>query len=54
MCLTDSGLAADSVAQCHLCAVIDRLQIVNDTGMNVGPVLVTQIRSVLADLFDIA
>ncbi len=51
--LVDVSLPDDSVAQCHLCGVVDRLQIVNETGTNVGPVLLAQIRSVLGDLLDI-
>lgn len=51
--LVDTALSADSVAQCHLCGVVDRLQIVEATGENVGPTLLAQIRSVLGDLLDI-
>ncbi len=51
--MNDAGVGADSVAQCHLCGVVDRLQIVNETGVNVGPVLLAQIRSVVGDLLDI-
>lgn len=47
------GTPPDSVAQCHLCAVVDRLQVVHETGSNVGPVLLAQIRAVLGDLLDI-
>ncbi len=47
------GLAADSVAQCHLCTVIDSSQIVDETIGNVGAVLLAQIRSVIGDLLDI-
>jgi mRNA-degrading endonuclease toxin of MazEF toxin-antitoxin module len=46
-------LPRPSVAQCHLCAVVDRLQIVEHTTANVGPLVLAQIRSVLADLLDI-
>jgi mRNA-degrading endonuclease toxin of MazEF toxin-antitoxin module len=52
--LIDSGLPQSSVAQCHLCAVVDQLQIVGETTINVGQLLVAQIRSVLGDLLDIS
>jgi mRNA-degrading endonuclease toxin of MazEF toxin-antitoxin module len=45
--------AVDSVAQCHLCGVIDQLQIVTETGQNIGAVHLAQIRSVMADLLDL-
>jgi mRNA-degrading endonuclease toxin of MazEF toxin-antitoxin module len=51
--MTDTSFLVDSVAQCHLCGVVDELQIVEVAGENVGPVVLAQIRSVLADLFDI-
>lgn len=51
--LEDSGLPSDSVAQCHLCAVVDQLRVVGETVGNVGPLLLAQIRSVLGDLLDI-
>ena len=51
--LAGSGLSKDSAAQCHLCAVIDFTQVVAETGANVGPVALSQIRSVLGDLLDI-
>ena len=51
--LDESGLLTDSVAQCHLCAVVDQLQVVGETVGNVGPLLLAQIRSVLGDLLDI-
>ena len=50
--LTEPGLSSRS-AQCHLCAVIDRSQVVAETGVNVGPVVLSQIRSVIGDLLDI-
>ena len=50
----ESGLPNDSVAQCHLCSVVDRLQVVTETGINVGSVLIAQIRSVIGDLLDIS
>lgn len=51
--LEDLGLPSDSVAQCHLCAVVDQFQVVGETTGNVGPLLLAQIRSVLGDLLDI-
>ena len=51
--LDESDLPVASAAQCHLCAVIDRQQIVAETGSNVGAVYLAQIRSVLADLLDL-
>jgi mRNA interferase MazF len=51
--LADSALPRDSVAQCHLCAVIDSSQIVEEPGHNIGAVYLAQIRSVLADLLDL-
>ena len=51
--LTGPGLSVDSAAQCHLCSVIDSSQVVEELGANVGPVLLSQIRSVLGDLLDI-
>jgi mRNA-degrading endonuclease toxin of MazEF toxin-antitoxin module len=50
--LAGPGFLVPSAAQCHLCSVIDRLQIVEETGHNVGAVLLAQIRSVVADLLD--
>ncbi len=47
------GVVVNSVAQCHLCGVIDQLQIVDETGANVGAVHLAQIRSVLVDLLDL-
>jgi mRNA-degrading endonuclease toxin of MazEF toxin-antitoxin module len=47
------GLAVESAAQCHLCAVIDTSQVVEATGANVGVVALSQIRSVIGDLLDI-
>ena len=52
--LIESGLPNDSVAQCHLCSVVDRLQVVTESGINVGSVLIAQIRSVIGDLLDIS
>ena len=52
--LVDSGLPTDSVAQCNLCSVVDRLQVVAETGVNVGSVLLAQIRSVIGDLVDVS
>jgi mRNA-degrading endonuclease toxin of MazEF toxin-antitoxin module len=51
--LRDADLPVHSVAQCHLCAVIDASQVTSEMGSNVGAVLVAQIRSVLSDLLDI-
>ena len=51
--LVGSGLPIDSAAQCHLCAVIDASQVVEETGLNVGPLLLAQVRSVIGDLLDI-
>ena len=51
--MTEPGLSSRSAAQCHLCAVIDRSQVVAETGVNVGPVVLSQIRSVIGDLLDI-
>ena len=47
------GLDRPSVAEGHLLATIDRAQILEDDLGNIGPVALRQIRSVLADLFDI-
>ena len=51
--LDDSGLPAHSVAQCHLCGVVDQLQVVGEKVGNVGPLLLAQIRAVVGDLLDI-
>lgn len=42
-----------SVAQCHLCTVIGITRIADETGGNVGPASVAQIRSIIADLLDV-
>lgn len=49
----DTGVTKRSVAQCHLCSVVDRTQIIDSPWANVGPMVLAQIRSVLADLLDI-
>ena len=51
--LDESGLPRPSAAQCHLCTVIGTQRIVSDDGHSVGPAVLAQIRSVLADLLDI-
>lgn len=51
--LVDVRIGVESVAQCHLCAVIDASQIIGEEGLNVGAVLLSQIRSVIGDLLDI-
>jgi mRNA-degrading endonuclease toxin of MazEF toxin-antitoxin module len=51
--VTGPGLEVDSVAQCHLCAVISVERIVDSDYGNVGAVELTQIRAVLGDLLDI-
>lgn len=50
-----ASLTVPSVAQCHLCTVVSAEHLVEGSiGDNVGAVTLAQIRSVLADLFDIA
>ena len=51
--LAEPGLAVESAAQCHLCSVIDITQVVAETGVNVGPLVLSQVRSVIGDLLDI-
>jgi mRNA-degrading endonuclease toxin of MazEF toxin-antitoxin module len=51
--LKDTRLPLASVAQCHLCAVVDRDQLIEETRLNVGAITLAQIRSTLADLLDI-
>jgi mRNA-degrading endonuclease toxin of MazEF toxin-antitoxin module len=50
--LVETDLPLRSVAQCHLCAVIDHSQIVAERNVNIGATSLAQIRSVLADLLD--
>jgi mRNA interferase MazF len=50
--VADDALEDPSVAQCHLLAVIDQVQVLDQLG-NVGPVIVAQIRSVITDLLDL-
>ena len=40
-------------AQCHLIATVSVDDIVEETGTNVGPTVLAQIRGVLADVLDI-
>jgi mRNA interferase MazF len=49
-----SGLTRGSVAQSHLCTVISTTRVVERELGDVGAVALAQIRSVLADLLDIA
>lgn len=51
--IEDDSLGQPSVAQCHLCTAIARETIVEETGNNIGPVALRQIRTVLADILDI-
>jgi hypothetical protein len=51
--LDDHLFSVASAAQCHLCTVIDSTQVLAETGTNIGPVQLTQIRSVVADLLDL-
>jgi mRNA-degrading endonuclease toxin of MazEF toxin-antitoxin module len=50
--LDDAGLMESTVAQCHLCTVVDAAQVTGHSAMNVGALHLAQIRSVLADLLD--
>jgi len=47
-----TGLDLSSIAQCHLATTISANQVLRDDG-NFGPLILPQIRSLLADLFDI-
>ena len=47
-----TGLDLPSMAQCHLATTISANQVLRDDG-NFGPLVLAQIRSLLADLFDI-
>ena len=49
---SEASVDRSSVAQCHLCAVVDASQIIGTVG-SVGPVVLAQIRSIIADLLDI-
>lgn len=51
--LDAAELERNSVAQCHLCTVVDELQIVDPFVGSIGSVQLAQIRSVLADLLDL-
>jgi hypothetical protein len=46
-------LSSTSAAQCHLCTVVAVEHVSDEVYGNVGPVLLTQVRSVIADLLDI-
>jgi mRNA-degrading endonuclease toxin of MazEF toxin-antitoxin module len=52
--LDESLFPLPSAAQCHLCTLIDASQVLSETGTNVGPVQLTQIRSIVADLLDLS
>lgn len=49
----DASFDRPSAAQCHLCTVISVERITDPPTKNVGPALLAQIRSVLADLLDL-
>jgi mRNA interferase MazF len=51
--VTAEGLEMDSVAQCHLVTVVSVERIVEHGYGPVGAVGLAQVRSVLADLFDL-
>jgi mRNA interferase MazF len=48
-----TGLERPSAAQCHLCTVISTERIVNRDNGNIGGSALAQLRSLLADLFDL-
>jgi mRNA interferase MazF len=48
-----SGLDEVSAAQCHLCSVISLERVLDQSGANVGAVVLAQIRAVLGDLLDL-
>lgn len=49
------GLDKSSVGQCHLVTVAEIERVKNDGGRgNVGPVVLAQLRSVIADLLDLS
>ena len=53
--VTADGLEFDSVGQCHLLTVTEVERVRNGGGRgNVGPVALAQLRSVIADLLDLA
>ena len=51
--LENIGLTYASAAQCHLCTVIDREQIVEHLHLNIGAIQLAQARSIVADLLDL-
>ncbi len=51
--VTIDGLAAPTVAQCHLGMTVSRQRLAGESTVNVGPVVLRQIREVIGDLLDI-
>jgi mRNA interferase MazF len=51
--LDNVGLERPSVAQCHLCTVISTARITSSEDLNVGPLLLQQMRSIISDLLDL-
>ena len=52
--LGGDGLGKKSVGQCHLLTVVEIERVKGDGGRgNVGPVVLAQLRSVIADLLDL-
>jgi hypothetical protein len=49
-----AGLDRPSAAQCHLCTVVSTKTITSADRGTIGAASLTQVRSVLADLLDIA
>ena len=52
--VTAPSLSITSAAQCHLCSVIGLEQIMDRDTDSIGIVELTQIRTILGDLFDIS